>query len=95
MLIQAHITVKQGRCAVYALFGALVLDRDNIAVAVGLNERAQNLPQIYSEKRHSAGFDRFRHQSGLCGFRLYPDGDRILMAGHRLADVPLHHDARL
>lgn len=39
MLIQSHIAVKQGRRAVYALLGRLVLDGYNVAVPVRLYAR--------------------------------------------------------
>ena len=44
MLIQSHIAVKQCRHAVYALFGRLVLDRNNIAVPVRLYARIGQAP---------------------------------------------------
>lgn len=44
MLIQPYIAVKQCRCAVYALFGRLVLDGYNIAVPVRLYARVGQTP---------------------------------------------------
>ena len=44
VLIQSHIAVQQRRRAVYALFGRLVLDRNNIAVSVRLYARVGQTP---------------------------------------------------
>ena len=44
MLIKPDIAVKQRRGSINALFRALILDRDNIAVAVRLNAGIRQAP---------------------------------------------------